>query len=175
MLYAKEAAKRSIKWALYVSATSIVIPLAVEFVTGLAGGNGVDEKMIEHRLTVGAWILPIGFIVFWLWSMLTKKDPVTRAPLQSNEQSILSPNDTQDTQTNLTPPAQTNLTTRVRVWNYVGIGASAFMLLFIFIPNLINSSTPGQYWLGTAFWIGVIAYCSVKIVRARKMTEEDRR
>jgi len=168
MAYAKEAAKRSIKWAIYASATSIVIPLSVEFVIGLAGGNSVDRQMIEQRLNVGIWILLIGFIIFWLWSMLTRKDPITRAPLQSNEQTGPSSNDTRDTQTILSPSQPIILTTKARVWNYAGIGVSAFMLIFIFIPKLLNGSMPEQYLFGAAFWVGVIIYCSLKMVRARR-------
>jgi hypothetical protein len=168
MAYAIEAAKRSIKWALYVSATYIVIPLAVEFIIGLAGGNGVDKQMIEQRLNVGMWILPIGFTIFWLMSMLTKKDPVTRAPLQSNEQDSPSSNDPQDAQTILASSQPKILTTKARAWNYAGIGFSVFMLIFIFIPKLLKGSTSGEHLLGTAFWVGVIIYCSLKIFRARR-------
>jgi hypothetical protein len=51
-------------------------------------------------------------------------------------------------------------------WNYIGIGVGAFMLLFLFLPQFINGTLENIYYLGAAFWIGVIIYCSINITRA---------
>ena len=51
------------------------------------------------------------------------------------------------------------------VWNYVGIGTGLFMLLALFLPQIITGSLAREYYLGAAFWIAVIIYCSVNILR----------
>jgi len=53
-------------------------------------------------------------------------------------------------------------------WNYVCIGAGVFMLLFLFLPEIVNGTLANIYYLGAAFWVGVIIYCSLNILRARK-------
>ncbi len=53
------------------------------------------------------------------------------------------------------------------VWNYVGIGVGAFMLLFLFLPQVMSGTLANQYYLGAAFWCGVIIYCSINISRTK--------
>ncbi len=55
------------------------------------------------------------------------------------------------------------------LWNYVGIGVGTFMLLFLFIPQVMSGTLATQYYLGAAFWGGVIIYCSIKISRVKKL------
>lgn len=42
------------------------------------------------------------------------------------------------------------------------------MLLFLFLPEVISGKLASQYYLGAAFWVGVIIYCSISISRAKR-------
>lgn len=54
------------------------------------------------------------------------------------------------------------------VWNYVGIGVGLLMLLFLFLPPIVSGTLASQYYLGVAFWIGIIIYCFRNISRSEK-------
>lgn len=41
------------------------------------------------------------------------------------------------------------------------------MLLFLFLPQIMNGTLANQYYLGAAFWVGLIIYCLLNILRAR--------
>ena len=58
-------------------------------------------------------------------------------------------------------------TKKAGVGNYVGIGVGLFMLCFLFIPELVKGNLQSIYYLGAAFWIGIIIYCSFNIYNAR--------
>lgn len=53
-------------------------------------------------------------------------------------------------------------------WNYIGIGTGVFMLLFLFLPQIISGSLANQYYIGVAFWVGVIIYCFLNISKTKQ-------
>ena len=54
-------------------------------------------------------------------------------------------------------------------WNYVGIGAGVFALLFLFLPQIIDGTLADKYYFGAIFWTGVIIYCVVNISSESKV------
>lgn len=103
--------------------------------------------MIAEKLVVGIAWFPILFLGLWAWGTFSKKDPLQSKPR-------ISP--------------KTNTNGKPSKWNYVSILAGILMLLFIFLPDFINGTLAGQYYLGVIFWIAVIIYCTRNILQARK-------
>jgi hypothetical protein len=104
---------------------------------------------------------PILFFGLWAWGALSKKNPVTGAAIDSEKVQTEAP-----ATTNKVGNLVASKT--LSKWNYVGIGAGVFMLLFLFLPQIISGTLANQYYLGAAFWVGVIIYSSLNILRARK-------
>lgn len=156
----KAAAVTAVKWAAGLSAGFILGPI----VMGLASGTAVPGKLIAEKLIVGIVWFPILFFGLWAWGALSKKNPVTGAALDPEKTSTEAPVTTNKVG-NLDDSAPSK---KPNKWNYVGIGAGVFMLLFLFLPQVISGTLANQYYLGAAFWVGVIIYSSLNILRARK-------
>lgn len=158
--HTKAAAVTAVKWAAGLSAGFILGPL----VMGLASGTTVPGKLIAEKLVVGIFWFPILFFGLWAWGALSKKNPVTGADLDSEQLQTETPATTnKDSKPDYSEPS-----TKPNKWNYVGVGAGVFMLLFLFLPEIISGTLANQYYLGAAFWVGVIIYSSLNILRARK-------
>jgi hypothetical protein len=157
--YTKAAAVTAAKWALGLSAGFILGP----FVIGLVSGTELSGNFIATKLVTGIGAFPIIFLVLWVWGLLSKKDPVTGAAIESKKETIIIPATVQNAEhhENATPG-------KPNKWNYVCIGAGVFMLLFLFLPEIVNGTLANIYYLGAAFWVGVIIYCSLNILRVRK-------
>lgn len=139
----KSAAISAFKWAAGLSAGFIIGPTVVI----LANGQGDTGGMIAGKFVVGIAWFPILFFGLWAWGTFSKKDPLQSKPISS---------------------PTTNTNGKPNKWNYVSILAGILMLLFIFLPEFINGTLAGQYYLGVIFWIAVIIYCICNILQARK-------
>lgn len=157
--HTKAAAVTAVKWAAGLSAGFILGPI----VMGLASGTTVPGKLIAEKLIVGIAWFPILFFGLWAWGALSKKNPVTGAALDSEKVQTETP-----ATANKGNPDDSAPLKKPNKWNYVGIGAGVFMLLFLFLPQIISGTLANQYYLGAAFWVGVIIYSSLNILRARK-------
>jgi hypothetical protein len=158
--HTKAAAVTAVKWAAGLSAGFILGPI----VMGLASGTAVSGKLIAEKLIVGIVWFPILFFGLWAWGALSKKNPVTDAALESKTETTETPAAANMTDNHDgSPPSG-----KPSKWNYVGVGAGVFMLLFLFLPQIISGTLANQYFLGAAFWVGVIIYSSLNIRRARK-------
>lgn len=155
----KTAAISAANWALGLSAGLILGPIVI----GLAGGGGITEKVVAEKLVFGIAFLPLLFLGLWVWGILCKKDPMAGATIQPGESTITSPTTTH------APPSLGNTTPKKpSPWNYVCLGIGVFMLLFLFLPEIINGTLANQYYLGAAFWVGVIIYCALNISRVKQ-------
>jgi len=158
--HTKAAAVTAVKWAAGLSAGFILGPI----VMGLASGTAVPGKLIAEKLIVGIAWFQILFFGLWAWGALSKKNPVTGAALDSEKLQTETPaTANKDSNPDYSAPS-----TKPNKWNYVGIGAGVFMLLFLFLPEIISGTLANQYYLGAAFWVGIIIYSSLNILRARK-------
>jgi len=158
--HTKAAAVTAVKWAAGLSAGFILGPI----VMGLASGTAIPGKLIAEKLIVGIFWFPIFFFGLWAWGALSKKNPVTGATLDPKIETTETPVPTNKAgNLDISPPSG-----KPNKWNYVGIGAGVFMLLFLFLPQIISGTLANQYYLGAAFWVGVIIYSSLNIRRARK-------
>jgi hypothetical protein len=158
--HTKAAAVTAVKWAAGLSAGFILGPI----VMGLTSGAAVPGKLIAEKLIVGIFWFPILFFGLWAWGALLKKNPVSGAALDSAKAQIEAPATTNE----VSNPDDSASLKKPNKWNYVGIGAGVFMLLFLFLPQIISGTLANQYYLGAAFWVGVIIYSSLNILRARK-------
>lgn len=96
--------------------------------------------------------------------MLSKKNPVIRAALDSKTDATETPPTANKSGAHVSPPPSG----KPNKWNYVGIGVGVFMLLFLFLPQIINGTLANQYYLGAAFWVGTIIYCTINISRVKE-------
>jgi len=141
----KTAAISALKWAAGLTAGFVIGPTVVI----LANGQGDTGGMIAEKLVVGIAWFPILFFGLWAWGTFSKKDP-----LVSNHTSSTTTNNT----SNKNPSK----------WNYISIFAGICLLLFVFLPDVINGTLAGQYYLGALFWLVVIIYCTRNILQARQ-------
>lgn len=155
----KLAAASAAKWAFCLSAGFVLGPIVI----GLASGAGLSGKIIVEKLVVGVVWLPVLFLVFWLRGAFSNKDPMTGASIQPSEPTLEAAAAVQEGATH-----ESTTRTKPSKWNYIGIGVGIFMLLFLFLPQLISGTLGNQYYLGAAFWVGVIIYSSINISRARQ-------
>ncbi len=156
----KAAAVTAVKWAAGLSAGFILGPI----VMGLASGTEVPGRLIAEKLIVGIVWFPILFFGIWVWGALLKKNPVTGAALDSKTEAMETPPTSNMVDNHVsTPPSG-----KPNKWNYVGIGTGVFMLLFLFFPQLISGTLANQQYLGAAFWVGVIIYCTINISRMKE-------
>lgn len=155
------AAVTAVKWAAGLSAGFILGPI----VMGLVSGASVPGKLIAEKLIVGIVWFPILFFGLWAWGALSKTNPVTGATHGSGKATTEAPATTNKEAGNLddSPPLR-----KPNKWNYVGIGAGVFMLLFLFLPQIISGTLANQYYLGAAFWVGIIIYCTINISRMKE-------
>ena len=155
--HVKEAAFSAAKWAFLLSAGIAVAPL----ISSLFMGISIDPVVAGQKFAVGIVILPILFILFWIFGIFRKKDIITGLDIPSSSSQL----QTKTIQSKVSSSEQTTnaLTGKVSVWNYVGLGAGIFMLLFLFIPQVISGTLPSQYYIGAVFWVGVIIYCFMNI------------
>jgi hypothetical protein len=152
----KAAAASAAKWTLILSGAFILGPIII----GLAGGTGLSGKIVAEKLVIGIAWFPILFFGLWAWGAYSKKDPMTGTPVQSTE-----PEDT-SVEVAVEKPARNEAPTKqISKWNYVGVGVGIFMLLFLFLPQIISGTLSNQYYLGAAFWVGLIIYCSINMLR----------
>lgn len=139
----KSAAISALKWAAGLSASFIIGPTVVI----LANGQGDTGGMIAEKLMVGIAWFPIPFFGLWAWGTFSKKDPLASGHTSSTK---------------------TNTNKKPSKWNYISIFAGICMLLFIFVPDMINGTIAGQYYLGVIFWLAVIIYSTRNILQARQ-------
>ncbi|WP_349430997.1 hypothetical protein Q9L42_000030 (plasmid) [Methylomarinum sp. Ch1-1] len=139
----KTAAITALKWAAGLTAGFIIGPTIVI----LANGQGDTGGMIAEKLVVGAAWFPILFFGLWAWGTFSKK-----YTLENNPTSL----------------PETNTNRRPSKWNHISILAGILMILFVFLPDMINGTLAGQYYLGIIFWIVVIVFCSRNILQARQ-------
>jgi len=157
-LHVKKAAISAAKWALLLSAGIALVPLISSFLMGIS----IDPVVAGQKFAVGIVFLPILFIVFWVFGIISKKDMMTRidiTPSSSRSETVISELSTEKT-TDI-------LNRKISTWNYVGIGVGAFMLFFVFLPQVVSGKVPEQYYIGAAFWVGIIIYCFVNILNKR--------
>jgi len=141
----KTAAISALKWAAGLTAGFIIGPTVVI----LANGQGDTGGMIAEKLVVGIAWFPILFFGLWAWGTFSKKNP-----LVSNHTSSTTTNNTSNKK-----PSK---------WNYISIFAGICLLLFVFLPDVINGTLAGQYYLGGLFWLVVIIYCTRNILQAKQ-------
>lgn len=159
--HVRESAISAAKWAFMLSAAIVLGPLLV----GVAGGGGVDGNLIAQKLMAGLGSFPILFIGFWVYGIFTKKEPVTGMSMQPLTQQTIPP----QSQSSIVTSTQVHTAPeKPSVWNYIWGGIGLFMLLFLFLPEIVNGTLADQYYIGAAFWIGVIIYCFVNISRSEK-------
>lgn len=157
--HVRAAAASASKWAFWLSACFILGPIVI----GFAGGGGITSKVIAEKLVIGIACFPILFIGLWVWGILSKKDPMTGVAIQRAESMSTAPTTMRKASSlGSTPPK------KPIPWSYVGIGVGVCMLLFLFLPQIVNGTLANQYYLGAAFWVGVIIYCAFNISRARQ-------
>ena len=155
--HTKAAAVSAFKWALGLSLGFILGPV----VTSLASGTELSGNQIGQKLIAGIVLFPILFLGLWVWGAFSKKDPFAGLSFDINKGK--TPTTVQD------PDHRTNgIQGRPNKWNYVFNGMALFMLLFLFIPEIIRGTLANIYYLGAAFWVGVIVYCSLNILRKAK-------
>jgi hypothetical protein len=129
-----------------------------------ASVTAVPGKLIAEKLIVGILWFPILFVGIWAWGTLSRKNPVSGAALESKTKTIETSAAANNTgKHDSSPPSG-----KPNKWNYVGIGTGLFMLLFLFLPQIISGTLANQYYLGAAFWVAVIIYSSLNILRPRK-------
>ncbi|HRR41758.1 MAG TPA: hypothetical protein P5244_11050 [Syntrophales bacterium] len=160
------AAISALKWALGLSLGFILGPILIN----LAGGEENTGNFVAQKLMAGIALFPILFIGIWIWGINTKKNSPSNNPAQSRGSPVsIHPNYSPPRPTNYSIPQKaTSAPKTINKWNYAGIGAGIFMLLFLFVPEMLKGTLEKQYYLGGAFWIGVIILCSVNIIRAKK-------
>jgi hypothetical protein len=159
----KKAAISAAVWAAGLCGGFILGPLFI----GLPGGAGISPEEIAKKLVAAVFLFPIIFVVVWLWGIFMKKGTAVQP---SQQHSIDLESTTPAIPTPESPHAIQKEDLRAKKpgpWNYVWIGVGAFMLLFLFLPRAIRGTLESQYYLGAAFWIGVIIYCCIKISRAK--------
>ncbi len=139
----KSAAISALKWAAGLTAGFIAGPVLI----GLSGGSGLSSEKIAMKFIVGVVWFPILFFGLWAWGTFSKKDPLVSGHTSSTK---------------------TNANKKPSKWNYISIFAGICMLLFIFLPDIIEGTLAGNYYLGVIFWIVVITYCIRNILQARK-------
>ena len=162
--HTKAAAKSAAIWALVLSGGLILSPIVIS----LASGAGLSGEVIATKLVAGVGLFPILFVGLWAWGALSKRNPITGAQIKPTDSSPLAaPTLQEKISVEGSPPAKAGK------WNYVGIGVGAFMLLFLFLPQMIGGTLRNGY-LGAAFWVGVIIYCTLNIVRASGKNEDKR-
>jgi hypothetical protein len=155
----RAAAVTAVKWALGLSAGFILGPIVI----ALTSGTEISGKLIAQKLVVGIVWFPILFFGLWIWGALSKKDPITGSDVEMDKKKSDVPKAIQETDIHGDSTQR-----KPKKWNYIGIGVGAFMLLFLFLPQIINGTLSNIYYLGAAFWVGVIIYCSLNILRARQ-------
>lgn len=153
----KAAALAAVKWAAGLSAGIILGPIVI----ALAGGTAAPGKLVAEKLIVGIVQFPILFFSLWAWGALSKKNPVTGTPLASDKMQTETPTTTN--KVGIFAGSETP-----SKWNYVGVAAGTFMLLLLFLPQIISGPPSNQEYLSAAFWVGVIIYSALNIIRARK-------
>jgi hypothetical protein len=158
--HTKAAAVIAFKWAAGLSAGFILGPIFL----GITSGSDVSGKLIAEKLIVGVFSFPIIFLGLWIWGAQSKKNPITGVSLGSEKATI----EIAATTDSLGKSDNSKLPKKPSKWNYVGIGSGLFMLLFLFIPEMIDGTLANQYYLGAAFWVGVIIYSTINILSARK-------
>lgn len=163
----KAAGISAVGWAAGLSAGFFLGPL----LSGLAGGAGISPEDMATKLVVVVFLFPVIFVVVWLYGIFARKGTATGTVQPSHRK----PGAPQSTSPATPTPESSNAIQKTEVpdkkpgvWNYVWIGVGAFMLLFLFLPAAIRGTLASQYYLGAAFWIGVIIYCSINISRAKK-------
>lgn len=152
----KTAAISALKWAAGLTAGFIIGHTVVI----LANGQGDPGEMIAEKLVVGIAWFPILFLGLWAWGTFSKKDPLVSNSSPDNQavESAITNKNSHDRCKNKKPSK----------WNYISICAGILMLLFIFLPDMINGTLAGQYNIGGLFGIIVIIYCTRNILQARK-------
>ena len=165
--HVKASALSAAKWAFWLCAAFILAPLVI----GLASGVGVNGKLLAEKLAVGVLLFPLLFAWFWLYGIFKRKVPITGLPMPERREPSLQSTSTQPAATKVSAPTQERTTKAVQVvkkpsiWNFVAIAVGAFMILFLFVPQLVSGTLAPQYYLGAAFWVGVIVYCWLNIKR----------
>ena len=160
------AARSALKWALGLSIGYILGPILFN----LAGGEENTGNFVAQKLISGIALFPLLFIGIWIWGINTKKNSPANSAAQPRNSPLNAPQ-------YLSSPSPTKYSTPIKSvptakainkWNYVGIGAGLFMLLFLFVPEMLKGTLEKQYYLGGAFWVGVVIFCTVNIFRAKK-------
>lgn len=157
--HTRAAAATAVKWALGLSSGFILGPI----VFALTSGAALSGELVAQKLIIGIAWFPILFFGLWAWGALSKKDPITGAEVETVKRTSETPKTIQEADIH-----GDSTHSKPNKWNYIGIGMGAFMLLFLFLPQIINGTLANIYFLGAAFWVGVIIYCSINILRARQ-------
>ena len=156
--HVKTAAVSALKWAALLSAGLILGPMLMAVVVGGSSAGRLGE-LFAQKLVVGIFWFPILFIGIWVAS--------SSAMRVATKDTSLTGGST-DTSASPSPPtAPIVVVQTVSKWTYVWLGVGIFMLLFLFLPEIISGTLARQYFLGVVFWLGVIIYCGKKIIRGR--------
>ncbi len=124
------AAISALKWALGLSLGYILGPILIN----LAGGEENTGNFVAQKLISGIALFPVLFIGIWIWGINTKKNSPANISAQTRSSPLNAP-------PYLSSPSPKKYSTHIKAepstrainkWNYVGIGAGIFMLLFLF-------------------------------------------
>lgn len=155
--HVKMAAASAAKWALGLCAGFVLGPVLLI----LTSGSDISGNLIAQKLVTAVALYPLLFVSIWAWGVFGKKQSSETGNVQSPPRATPPPPVQSTSAQNAAASRKPNK------WNYVGIGAGAFMLLFLFIPEMVKGTLANQYYLGGAFWVAVIIFCSINIARAR--------
>lgn len=163
----RASALSAAKWAFWLCAAFILAPLVI----GLASGVGIDGKLLAEKLAVGMLLFPLLFAGFWLYGIFRKKDLITGLAMPERREPGFQGTSTQPALIKVAAPTQERTAKEIQVvkrpsvWNYVAIAVGVFMILFLFVAQLVSGTLAPHYYLGAAFWVGVIVYCWLNIKR----------
>jgi len=135
-------------------------------------GKQINGNLIAQKIVTAIALYLVLFLGIWVWGIFGRKHSGGTGNIESTPRS-------RTPEVTISTPSPANQTTtaenafasrKPNKWNYVGIGTGAFMLLFLFIPEVVKGTLANQYYLGGAFWVGVIIFCSINIARAKTRT-----
>lgn len=146
-------------WAFGLCAGYVLGPLLLQ----VGAATGVSEKDLAMRLVSVVVLFPVLFIGFWIYEKKKQRQILPNSPgaataTESNHST------SQESSPVVEPGSQTRTPSK---WNYVAIAVALFMLVFLFVPKIVSGQLANQYYLGAAFWVGVLIYCTLNLKRSK--------
>jgi hypothetical protein len=142
-------------WAAIVAIAGYVIGPTLYYV---AVGAEITDKWLTLRLVIGfSWFLILSLIIFLYKFFTFAKEETDSADKQDKQ--------TSDNSSSLVDEGKGK---PASIWNYVWLVIAAVLLLGGFVPQLISGTFERQYLIGVAFWVVIIIYCSINIMRSER-------